>query len=319
MERIWILFAAVVPALVCLVYGLIRSATDWRSEALWNAFLLGAMSAVAGSVAGFGVKLLLGVAIDWNAAPTVVSAGLSALFIAGLPEETAKFAVLTLIAARHIDARWPRDTIMLSVAVALGFAALENVFYVARPTGVSDWTTVAALRAVIAVPGHAIDGLAMGALLAMRDPRVGLAHVRSLVTLAVPVAMHTAYDFPLMLAAKSSNTQIPVAWLVIAAINAAFALWLCRRACWGAGGSMQTHGPKALPRTKFILAGAGLFAVATALSVAFLVTSDGFTLRNMVALSIFPAALAGDLLMTGLRSSVSTPRPGTSSPRPSLR
>src|SRR5262245_50517829 len=56
---------------------------------------------------------------------------------------------------RHIDE--PFDWLVYAVAVALGFATLENLAYVLRGgAGVGVW------RAFTAVPAHALDGTMMG-------------------------------------------------------------------------------------------------------------------------------------------------------------
>ena len=49
------------------------------------------------------------------------------------------------------------DAVVYSVAAALGFAALENVFYV-----MAGGIETAIMRAIFSVPGHAADGVVMG-------------------------------------------------------------------------------------------------------------------------------------------------------------
>ncbi|RLG48863.1 MAG: hypothetical protein DRN90_03000 [Thermoproteota archaeon] len=74
-----------------------------------------------------------------------------------LVEEFLKFSAFYLGAYRKSEFDEPMDGIVYSVAVALGFATIENVAYVAM-----GGIIVALLRAVLSVPGHALFGATMG-------------------------------------------------------------------------------------------------------------------------------------------------------------
>lgn len=50
----------------------------------------------------------------------------------------------------------PIDGIMYACAVALGFAALENIFYLWEAANAGNVTTVFFIRALLTVPGHAL-------------------------------------------------------------------------------------------------------------------------------------------------------------------
>ena len=91
------------------------------------------------------------------------------------------------------------DAVVYCVFSALGFAALENVLYVAQ----SGFGTALA-RAVLSVPGHCFFGVSMGLYLgqAKQDERDGegyemLRSKRS--SLLVPVLLHGFWDFCLSL------------------------------------------------------------------------------------------------------------------------
>src|ERR1051326_3664445 len=88
----------------------------------------------------------------------------------------------------------PMDGIVYGAVASLGFASLENFLYVA---GDDHSLRVAVLRAFTAVPGHAFMGAVMGYFAG--QARFGLAEKRVLNwtwAFAVPVALHTLYDFP---------------------------------------------------------------------------------------------------------------------------
>lgn len=102
------------------------------------------------------------------------------------------------------------DAIVYSVVVSLGFAAVENIFYV-FDYGVS----VALLRAVTAIPGHTIFGIFMGHYYGqakVQEQRGNIAASKSLLTksLFVPVMLHGFYDF----AASQGNSIMTIVFYV---------------------------------------------------------------------------------------------------------
>lgn len=87
------------------------------------------------------------------------------------------------------------DMIVYSVFCALGFACLENIFYV-----FDGGIKTAIIRALFAVPGHACDGVFMGYYLA----RAKLSYFSNnfiwrdrnmFLSILVPVFLHGFYDF----------------------------------------------------------------------------------------------------------------------------
>lgn len=90
------------------------------------------------------------------------------------------------------------DAIVYCVAAALGFAALENVMYVADG-GVST----AIIRAVTAVPSHAIDGVIMGIFFGEAKIREQMGDLRGKkkywrLSLLMPTLAHGYYDYCLI-------------------------------------------------------------------------------------------------------------------------
>jgi RsiW-degrading membrane proteinase PrsW (M82 family) len=224
MIRIVILAAAIVPPLLILRFGIAKIGGSWRSEAIWNAFLLGAVSAFAAGACELAANHLL--AFDSWSNPVAGSA-VKAIFVAAVPEESIKFFVLVALAEKHVDVRRLQDVIILALAVSLGFATLENFGYV---ISAGDWKITAALRAITSVPGHGIDGLAMGALLvsARLNGIKGIWGAKS--ALLVPIALHAAYDFPLFaMHHHIAAVWFGAAWLVVIAASATFVIAFCKR------------------------------------------------------------------------------------------
>ena len=90
------------------------------------------------------------------------------------------------------------DAILYCVFVALGFACFENLLYVYQ-NGISTGI----LRAFLAVPGHACDGLFMGYYLglskiAITNNRKDLRNKNLVLSVLVPTLTHGVYDYCLM-------------------------------------------------------------------------------------------------------------------------
>ena len=122
-----------------------------------------------------------------------VYAAAVALIEAAAPEETAKYLIILFFVMRHEDLRRPADAMILTICMALGFATIENLYYV---IGSEDWTDTAMLRAVTAVPMHATIGVVMGyyaAQILLHPER----HRRLLVCMWFwPFLLHGLYDYP---------------------------------------------------------------------------------------------------------------------------
>jgi RsiW-degrading membrane proteinase PrsW (M82 family) len=300
MDRIAIFLAAVAPGLLLLAYGIAITRGTWRNEAIWTAFFVGGVGAVAAVPLEFGLQWLVGL---YSLAP-LPQAAVRALVVAAIPEETIKFIVLLGPAERHVDASRRQDVVALALAVSLGFATIENLFYVAI---LKDWQFIAAGRAVSAVPGHAIAGLAMGALVLAARLYPTRQALKLLLALLVPITLHAAYDFPL-LAMKDAPEQLGVwltaAWLAILAMSAIAAIALCKRVLPAAveadrlsGSDLRADGPA----VSIIVAGCALLVLSPVLgAVTFLMKDVPFPWLG-AALSILPMALAMDLIWTGLR------------------
>ena len=74
-----------------------------------------------------------------------------------LIEELGKFLVTKICTWKNKNFNYQFDAIVYTVTSALGFAILENIFYVSQ-----GGLQTALLRSVLSVPGHAIFGLFMG-------------------------------------------------------------------------------------------------------------------------------------------------------------
>ncbi|MEZ5072218.1 MAG: PrsW family glutamic-type intramembrane protease [Bacteroidales bacterium] len=183
-----ILVASLAPVLIILVYVYIRDKYEKEPAGL----LLTAL--VAGALITLPVVIVEGFFSGLRPDDgTLGAAFYRAFVVAAFTEELFKFAALYLLIWKRPAFNEQFDGIVYAVFVSLGFAAVENVLYV---TG-SGYQT-ALLRALTAVPAHAIFGVTMGYYLgiARRYEEVRKSFLWK--ALALPVLLHGIYDFILM-------------------------------------------------------------------------------------------------------------------------
>jgi len=122
---------------------------------------------------------------------TLFGTTVQAFFVAAVPEECAKLLALWLILRRNPYFDEHFDGIVYAVFVGLGFAAIENVFYV---LGAGDrWVTVAAMRSLLAVPGHYAFAIMMGYYYS-KYHFIDHSKTNAVKILLVPVMAHGVYD-----------------------------------------------------------------------------------------------------------------------------
>jgi len=124
---------------------------------------------------------------------TLAGAAYNAFIVAGFTEEVFKFVALYLLIWRNPEFNEKFDGIVYAVFVSLGFAAVENILYVT-----DGGYQVALIRALTAVPAHALFGVRMGYFfgIAHMYPELRKSFLRQ--ALIVPVLLHGIYDFILM-------------------------------------------------------------------------------------------------------------------------
>ena len=96
---------------------------------------------------------------------TRVSEGLISSFLTAAPvEEGLKLSVLYYFVYKMKDFNEPIDGIVYGVTVSLGFATLENLYYVYLLADYFETTSMALaiIRSFSAVPAHAVFGIFMG-------------------------------------------------------------------------------------------------------------------------------------------------------------
>ena len=199
----FLLLVAAAPSILLLAYFYLRD--RFEREPLGHltlAYLLGMYAMVAAqglSTAAAGL-----VAPQWLAERGEGALLFDAFFLAGLIEEFSKWVILMAAVYHWSEVDESLDGLIYGVAIALGFATLENLLYLQRLGLGVAWP-----RAVFAVPAHALFGGAMGfyagrAKFDHDAPGVSPGTRRRrllgdhLCCLLVPTLFHGTYDFALM-------------------------------------------------------------------------------------------------------------------------
>jgi len=230
--------AAVAPALLLLWLVIAADEHPGPPAKVWTAFLLGAASiSLLGVARAPFASILAAPENPW------VARAVHSVFGVALPEETVKILVIVAVSVRRRPFADPMDTVVYGAAAGLGFAAYENLAYLVRH--VEMWQSLAALRSVLTVPFHGALGIIAGAYLAMGRAGTALgahrhhrdwARISSrILMLFAPVALHAAFDFPLLTLQQAPDLEastrliLGAASVLIGFSAIAFAVRLVRR------------------------------------------------------------------------------------------
>ena len=193
--------AAVAPALLMLWLVIAAGDRPGPPAKVWAAFVLGAASiSLLGFVRAPFASILAAPENPW------VAQLLRSIFGVAAPEEIVKILVIIAVSTRRRAFAAPMDTVVYGAAAGLGFAAYENLAYLEQHTEM--WRSLAALRSVLTVPFHGALGIIAGAYLALARAGTALGahrHHRDwarisnlMLMLFAPLALHAAFDFPLL-------------------------------------------------------------------------------------------------------------------------
>jgi RsiW-degrading membrane proteinase PrsW (M82 family) len=229
--------AAVAPALLFLWLVIATDERPGPPIRVWGAFFLGAASiSLLGLVRAPFAKIVAGSGHPW------LDQALHSLFSVATPEEILKVLVIVAVSFKRRTFADPMDTVVYGAAAGLGFAAYENLAYLVQHPDI--WRALAALRSVLTVPFHGALGIIAGAYLAIARAGTALGanrHHRDwsrissyFLVLAGPIALHAAFDFPLLLLQKggldaTTRMILGSASLLVGFISIAFAVRLVLR------------------------------------------------------------------------------------------
>lgn len=216
-----LLIAALLPAIALMIYVYKKDAAE--KEPLGLIAKLFVLGMIAGPLAGFVESVL------FEVFESIIPAGTLLLvlkFFVGVAavEEGFKYLFLNTV-RKNPNFNYMFDGIVYSVAVALGFAALENVMYVFM-----GGLEVAAMRAIFSVPGHCADGVVMGCFFGMarmrelKGQKAG-ASLYYVLAFVLPVIEHGFYDAAL----SSENDLLGLVAMVVQIAFILFAGYLVKQ------------------------------------------------------------------------------------------
>ena len=186
----YILLAALAPILI-LLFHIYRKDKDQPEpvKEMVKAFFYGVVSAFLSFCISIPFEKMGLFVSDFT---TVREAVQTAFFAAAIPEEVAKYTMLWLFLrkCKYFDQRM--DGIVYAVCVSLGFAALENVFYLI--SSYDEWLSIGISRALTAVPGHFGFGVLMGYYYSLGKFDSKTFTSAKYKALIVPILVHGIYD-----------------------------------------------------------------------------------------------------------------------------
>jgi protease PrsW len=123
----------------------------------------------------------------------VIYNSINAIFSASLIEEIFKWSVLFFCAYRSVEFDEPFDGIVYGTSVSLGFATVENIFYL-----MTNGMDYALTRAILPVSSHALFGVIMGYYISRAKFTQKSKWVWLIISLLLPALLHGVYNFLLL-------------------------------------------------------------------------------------------------------------------------
>ncbi|TLS35609.1 glutamic-type intramembrane protease PrsW [Pseudalkalibacillus caeni] len=180
-----IISAGIAPGIALLCYFYLKD--QYESEPIGmvlRSFIFGALLVFPVMVIQYG----------FTEEKVFVSDLAEAYVMSGFLEEFLKWFILYFTVYMHFEFNEFYDGIVYAVAISLGFASVENVFFLIA-TGIDQ----ALGRALLPVSSHALYGVIMGSYLGRAKMDLGKKKGRwILLSLLFPIVLHGTYDFILL-------------------------------------------------------------------------------------------------------------------------
>jgi RsiW-degrading membrane proteinase PrsW (M82 family) len=198
MTTLFLLIISILPVVLLGFYIYEKDSEKEPGVLLLKLFASGFLAAVM--VLSFNLlisKFFPGFTIDENA--SFLKLFFLTFFEVALIEEFSKWLMIVLIGYKSKEFDQLYDIIVYSVFVALGFAMLENMFYVFSS---DNGMMLGFSRAILSVPGHVCFGIFMGVFLGFAKTHDSDNKITSflymILAVLVPTLLHTVYNFCLM-------------------------------------------------------------------------------------------------------------------------
>ncbi len=193
------LFLAVLPVVLILIFVYNKDKTKEPLGLLMKLFGLGILSCFLVLAISAGMEKIFPFMRGNIDDKSFLDTLLYSFIGVALVEEFCKWLMLYFKGYKNDEFDELYDILVYSVFVSLGFAFFENILYVLG----NQQLSVALLRAVSAVPGHACDAVFMGYYLNLAKQfyykdRKELEKKYIIYSILVPALLHGIYDFCLM-------------------------------------------------------------------------------------------------------------------------
>ncbi|MDR7075260.1 RsiW-degrading membrane proteinase PrsW (M82 family) [Neobacillus niacini] len=179
-----ILSAGIAPGLALLSYFYLKD--EYESEPIsvvFRTFMFGALLV-------FPIMFIQHVLQTEN---IIKSGFIEAFLSSSLLEEFFKWFILFYAIYQHVELDEPFDGIVYGVAVSLGFATVENIFYL-----IANGIEHAMARALLPVSSHALFGVIMGFYIGKAKFTEGKKVKWVIISLLLPFILHGSYDYILI-------------------------------------------------------------------------------------------------------------------------
>ena len=190
MKVLFTLFIAVFPVFLIGMYVYRKDNEKESSKLLSKLFILGMLSCIPAAIVELTIEPMFKIHNNLIYLFMYVTIGIA--FV----EELFKWLIVYKIGYNNIEFDQLYDIIVYCVFVSLGFACIENIFYIFS----SDSILTGIFRAVTAIPGHAGDAIVMGdylglAKMALSAGKKTQGNKYLLLSILLPTFVHSIYDY----------------------------------------------------------------------------------------------------------------------------
>lgn len=187
-----LLALSIAPGLAIILYIYRKDSYDKEPKRyLLASFFLGMLSIIPAFILETAGKYIFG---DMGRTSSIAFYAFFAFVVVAASEEASKFAMVKWYAYPKKNFDEPFDGIMYSVMVAMGFATVENIFYVQQ-----NGFGTAIVRMFLSVPAHAAFGIIMGYYIGLAKFNKEKSGLYLAMGLLIAIFFHGAFDFFLFL------------------------------------------------------------------------------------------------------------------------
>lgn len=196
MVTIYLIILTALAPVAWLLWTIYRKDSAQPEPTKWlvKAFVYGVLSVFLSYVVSMPTSMMLGLDMGKQTYSSVLEAITDSFLLAAIPEELAKLFMLWMLLRKNPFFDEHFDGIVYAVCIGLGFAALENVFYLLD--GIEDWSwiSIGIARALISVPAHYFFAILMGYYYSIYHFGIDRSLKTKVMILAAPVIAHGVFD-----------------------------------------------------------------------------------------------------------------------------